>query len=486
MSKRLSHAVMIIVSALAALVVMPAAAFAQFEIGLEDPGFSDPAGTTASQVAFGALNAIHGSTVRLDVTWGTIAPDGTTAPAGFNPSNPGDPQYNWTSLDAAVRTLTEQHDQVLIDLTGPSPGWATPAGRPSSFNSFGGAWEPNATQFGLFAHAAALRYSGTFADPLHPGSALPRVSEWEIWNEENLPEDLTSTNPVSEYRALLNDAYAGIKQVNPSDTVSIGGLAPVSFVKGFSISPLTFAAQLLCLRRVGTHFVRDRACPVKAHFDALGIHPYSLLATPTKHAYYYDDILVGDMQKLSTLLDTARRLKTAASGSHFGLWVTEWSWFTNPPDPQIGDPPAVAARYTAYSMYEMWKAGTTLVIWFLAQDPKNIGPNSPSLVYGGGLYNASGKPKPMMTAFAFPFVASVRGDRGFAWGRAPVSKRTRVIVEEASGRRWKRIGMAQTSKDGVFQLHFSAKGHGTFRARISGGAVSLGYNSVPIPAVRTH
>ncbi len=38
-------------------------------------------------------------------------------------------------------------------------------------------------------------------------------------------------NLVTEYRSLLNAAYAPIKSVSRSDIVAIGGLAPVSFIK---------------------------------------------------------------------------------------------------------------------------------------------------------------------------------------------------------------------------------------------------------------
>ncbi len=178
---------------------------------------------------------------------------------------------------------------------------------------------------------------------------------------------------VTEFRSLLNAAYGQIKSVRRSDVVAIGGLAPVSFIKNVSISPLKFAADLMCLRRVGTHFVKAGSCPSKAHFDVLAMHPYSLLATPTKHAYAYDDVLIADMGKLTTLLHAARQLHTVAAGSRFGLWVTEFSWFTNPPDKEVGDAPMVSARYTAYSMYEMWRAGASLVTWFLARDSKSRG-----------------------------------------------------------------------------------------------------------------
>jgi hypothetical protein len=249
-----------------------------------------------------------------------------------------------------------------------------------------------------------------------------------------------------------------------------------------SISPLKFAAELFCLRRVGTAFVRAGSCPVPARFDIFAHHPYTIAATPTKHAYAYDDVLIGDMSKLSRLLSTADRLHTVAPDIKHELWVTEWGWITNPPNTSEGDPDATAARYVAYSMYEMWKNGVQMVIW---QDVQDVdAPDADGA--GRGLYFQSGQPKLTLQAFAFPVVAGVHGGRGFAWGRAPVSRRVRVFVERAAGRRWKVISTTRTASDGVFDVTFRARGNGLYRAQIAHGATSLAYKSTPIPPKRTN
>ncbi len=474
----------LVATLLGALALAPAPALAQFALGLQDPGFSFSATSAQSRIAYDALDTVRGSTIRITVSWNSVAPAGKQMPSGFEPSNPGDPGYNWSSIDTAVRSAAAHHDRVLLTLTG-APQWAQPPGKPASLSGFNGAWNPNATQFGAFAHAAALRYSGHFADPLLPGSTLPRVTLWEVWNEENLPEDLTSSDPVNEYRSLLDAGYHAIKEVNRASTVAVGGLAPVSFIPGISISPLKFAAQLMCLRRVGTRFVRASTCAGRAEFDVLAMHPYSLYSTPTLHAYNYDDVLIADMGKLTTLLHAAEKLHTASPAINYGLWVTEWSWFTNPPDKAVGDPESTAARYTAYSMYELWRSGVSLVVWFLVRDiPGPV--NSPSLVGGGGLYTSSGTPKLMLSGFDFPVVAGVSGGRGFVWGRAPVSRRSEVLVQRATGRRWIQVAKARTGADGVFMVRFPARGNGRYRARVVHGPTSVAYYSAPIPAQRTH
>lgn len=466
-----------------AMALLPATADASFDIGLQDQSVGQIAPPT-EQSAYQAMQSLGASTVRISVIWSQVAPGGSIEPSGFNPSNPADPHYNWTVVDAAVRAAADAHKQVLLNLFH-APQWAEGPNQPASPEILAGAWDPSPSQFAAFNRAAAERYSGTFPDPLHPGADLPRVKRWEIWNEENLPWYLAAPNLIGEYRSLLNAGYAAVKAVHPDNTVVMGGLAPVSFLPPRSVSPLTFAAQLMCLRRVRTKFVRTKGCS-RASFDVFAIHPYSLAATPTKHAYRYDDVLVGDMSKVSTIVHTADRLHTIAPKIHHPIWVTEYGWYTNPPNNVVGDSAATAARYVAYSMYEMWRAGVSLVIWYTLKDYPPAHYTSALVTPGGGLETSTGRPKPMMSAFGFPFIAAVAKGRGYAWGRAPEARRVRVIVARLTHHRWARVATVHTAGDGVFTARFAAKGNGVYRASVIKGPLSLAYNSSPIPPKRTH
>ena len=360
-----------------------------------------------------------------------------------------------------------------------APTWAEAGGRPGDATIYPGAWDPDPAQFATFARAAAQRYSGRFPDPLQRGARLPAVRTWQIWNEENLPYYLAAPDLVGEYRALLNAGYGAIKAVNRGNLIVTGGLAPVSFLPPLSISPLQFGAELMCLNRVGTAFVRS-ACPRRAEFDVFAEHPYSLAATPTKPAYEYDDVLVADMGKLDDLLNAAHRWHTVTPDVRHPLWVTEFAWFTNPPNTVNGDSDPTAARYVAYSMYEMWRGGVQFVMWQTLRDVANAG------TPGGGLEWITGRPKLMLTAFRFPVIASVRRGRGYLWGRAPVFRPVRVVVERLTGRSWRRVGTIRTGADGVFQLRFAARGNGVYRSRVPHGPASLPYDSRSIPPLRTH
>src|ERR1700693_1508209 len=168
--------------------------------------------------------------LRVSLVWWSVAP--RHRPRRFNPSNPASPGYNWTTPDATVRAASADGLQVLVDILY-APRWAEGPGRPRDAPV--GTWRPNPVQFAAIAKAAARRYSGTFPDPLHRGKFLPRVTYWQAWNEPNLyflsPQWVrtrTGWSPASPgiYRAMLNDFYAAVKSVSPSNFVVMAGAAP--------------------------------------------------------------------------------------------------------------------------------------------------------------------------------------------------------------------------------------------------------------------
>lgn len=475
--RTLSLGIAALIAALLGPALTAAAARAQFQVGFQDPGFEVQGTPKQVRAAYGAVTASSGSVVRIAVLWASVAPGGRRIPHGFQAARPDDPRYRWSATDAAVRTAAEHHLRVLFESLD-APVWAQGRGPVKAFVS-PGAWDPNPNEFAQFLHAAAVRYGGGFPDPLYPGRTLPRVSYWEPWNEPNIPGYFSAPDPVSAYRTLLDRAYAVLKAVHRDNVVVLGGLAPVSSVPG-SIPPLDFGAQLFCLHRAGATFAANHSCPQRADFDVFGIHPYSLASTPTKHAYKAGDVLVGDMEEVHALVVAADRLHTAVPRTGHQIWVTEFAWLTNPPNPQLGDRDPVAARYVAYSMYEMWKSGVSLVIWQQVLDVPNAD------FIGGGLYYNSGRPKLSMQAFAFPVVASVGGGRGLVWGRAPVSDAVSILVQRSAGRGWRTVARLRSGADGVFLARFRALANGSYRARISGGSASLPYDSRPIPPARIH
>ena len=118
-----------------------------------------------------------------------------------------------------------------------APGWAEGPNRPPVSPTVpAGVWKPSAKDYGAFSEAAAKRYSGTFPDPLNPGQLLPRVTDWQGWNEPNLNIYLTpqwtrsaasSTMPAPTPSApMMNAFYTGIKAASTSNLVVTAGTSP--------------------------------------------------------------------------------------------------------------------------------------------------------------------------------------------------------------------------------------------------------------------
>jgi hypothetical protein len=81
---------------------------------------------------------------------------------------------------------------------------------------------------------------------------------------------------------------------------------------------------------------------------------------------------------------------------------------------------------------------------------------------------ASDKPKPSLRAFRFPFVAfRQEGGAITFWGRTPAGVDKRVVVEQARGSRWTRLGTPKVDRFGIFQGRVQrAPGRGPLRARL--------------------
>ncbi len=150
--------------------------------------------------------------VRIDVSWASIA--GATEPA--NPTDPADPSYNFSQLDASV-TAAHAHGLDVLLTVYHAPAWAEGPNRPpvSDEVSPAGSWEPDAGAYGKFGQALATRYSGKFPNPDGSGN-LPAVTHFEAWNEENLwvyiaPQYQHGKETAVEiYRGLLNAFYDGV------------------------------------------------------------------------------------------------------------------------------------------------------------------------------------------------------------------------------------------------------------------------------------
>jgi hypothetical protein len=409
---------------LALALLAPAAARAArpLTLGFYDGAFTGP----NAQLWLHRSVAAGAQIVRINIGWD--APNTATMPAGFNPRNPADPHYNFSQADQAIRLATEQGLRVLVTFTG-APRWAEGRGRPAS--AAPGSWRPNPLALEAYGAALAKRYSGRFPDPAHPGSMLPRVTAFQVWNEPNLSAYLTpqwsghrATAPIM-YRSMLNAFYRGVKSVDPKALVVTAGTAPFGdpAVGGQRIQPALFWRDVLCLRQSRTGKLSGTACPDPAHFDVLAHHPYAW-GSPLQHALWPDDVAIPDLGKLTRILRAAERSGRALPRMHHPLWVTEIGYNTKPPNPS-GLPLAKDALWVEETLAELWREGVSVITWNqVGDEPPQGGYSTTSQ---SGVYFVNGRPKPALTAFRFPLVAwRSKGHKLRVWGRAPAAGRVEI------------------------------------------------------------
>lgn len=412
---------------------------------------------TGGQLAFSHVRAAGASFDVISIPWSDIAP--ASRPRGFSPSNPRSPGYDWREFDHQVIGVAASGLQPVVSIASP-PAWGVLAGTST----------PDAVQLSQFAHAAAVRYDGRTR-------GLPRVRYWTAWNEPNVSLFLAPqrqggrTVSVARYRNIVNDLAAQVHRVNRGNRVVAGQLFPNSVNRPDlqAIGPLAFTRALFCL---SSGRAPHATCHNPVHADVWSIHPYGS-GQPSDRPSDPDSVWIGNLSSLHTLIRAAQRAGTLVSRGPAQLWVTEFGWNTNPPNP-AGVPVALDGRWIAEALYRMWAAGVTVASYFDLRDDV-----SPGSIFHSGLYSACpggltcDQPKPALTAFRFPFVAFTAGHRVLVWGRTPRGRARRVNIQIATARGWQGLVSLRTDGDGIFTTRLGVPGRlrdGSLRAVLPGGA----------------
>jgi hypothetical protein len=423
-------------------VTLPSVARAQpLRLGFADSLFTANEASVRSEW-LRRSTTIGAAVVRVNVLWAGIAPK--SPPSGFEPSNPASPGYRWTDLDEVVRDAAADGLTVLFTVY-QAPVWAEREEMPKE--AMPGSWEPSRVAYGEFAQALAKRYSGKFPDPADPISRLPRVDYYEAWNEPNLEEYLAPQWKGGEnrapnlYRGLLNSFYAGIKKGSAHAEVLAGSLAPFGDEPGGSRTrPVLFLRNLFCLEG---GILRKTACPEPIHFDILSDHPIAV-GPPTNSATSPLDVTTPDLGRLTKVLERAEEAKRVVPAGKKPLWVTEFWYDSDPPDP-TGVPLDEQARWYEQDLYLFWKQGAEVAIALQLRDAPEG--KSYASTYQSGAYFFDGSAKPSATAFRFPFVAHRTGPfKAAVWGVAP--RAGRVKVQALRNGSWKTLGSVSAKGPG--------------------------------------
>jgi hypothetical protein len=414
--------------------------------------------------------------VKIPAFWNEIAPapEEGSKPAGFADTDPASPLYNWSGLDTTVRNAVAAGLEPMVLVTN-SPRWARAPGCTDQ-----PICTPNPQEYANFAIALARRYSGAFVTT---GGTLPRVRYWQAWGEVNLflyylPQfDGGKKVSPDNYRTLLNAFSGAVKGVDPTNQVVAAGLAPLKRPGG--LGPMDFLRRLLCM--TGRRHPHPQAgCDATAQLDVVATHPYTT-GGPTHKAAGPDDVMLGDLPKVTRLIRAARRAgKIKTSNSSVPFWVTEFSWDSNPPD-SGGLRMRIFARWIDEAFFRMWTAHVSAVFWFSIrdQDSKNgLGDTAQSGFWLRGPTIEQDKPKTRaIKAFQFPFVALKSGKKIRVWGRTADSGPGKIRIEQNSGHGFHKIAKLRAGNDGIFTRKLRSRSlRGSLRAKEKDGPTSVPFS----------
>jgi hypothetical protein len=465
------------------------------------------------------LKALGVDRIKVQVLWGALAPDPLSPriPPGFLATNPADYAANhWAAFDRLLALTRARGMGVDFDLTDPGPLWAMRKHAPDPRNALD--YAPSVQAFEQFATAVGRRYSGSYT-PRGAHAPLPRVDYWSIWNEPNQPGWLApqlrtvagATVPDSPrlYREYANAAFRGLMSTGhtPStDTILIGETAPegcnghgpgcIYLADNEPIPPLPFIESLYC---VGANFAPLRGslavalhCPLSgspsgfaaanpALFQATGYahHPYSLLLAPNLKFPPSDGfIALSELPLLEHTLD--RIFATYGVKRKLPLYLTEYGYETNPPDPIRGVSLAHQSAWLNQAQYMAWRDPRVRVLsqFLLVDSAPNthfpVGSAGYWSTFQTGLLFANGVPKPSYASYRLPIWLPARtfnpGGSLLVWAMlraAPNHTHQHALIQwrPAHGAYRTLADVSTDDPSGVLAAHVKPPGSGAIRIR---------------------
>jgi hypothetical protein len=330
--------------------------------------------------------------------------------------------------------------------------------------------------------AAGRRYSGSYVPP-GAATALPQVSFWSVWNEPNQPGWLAPQRGAAGtlesarlYRGYVSAAVDALYRTgHRADTILIGELAPEGSEQAAPespVPPIPFLDALYCVdgrqRPLTGAAAASAGCPaagspqafVAAHpglFDATGFahHPYSFFLAPGTSMSDPNFVPLADLGRLERALDTIFR--TYSVSRRLPLYLTEYGYETNPPNPFRGVSPATQAAYLDQAAYMAWSDPRVKALsqFLLIDSPPDATYPKGSVRYWStfqtGLVYLNGVPKPAFYTYRLPiFIRSPAGSSTVAvWGmvraaRPGTTQRVDVQWQAAGGGAWRALAVVST------------------------------------------
>ena len=414
------------------------------------------------------MKSLGVDTVRVTVLWKVVADranltkaeikklKGSKARAAarkqakrFRPSNPKTyPQSNWDRYDNLVKSAQTLGIRIYFNVTGPGPSFSH-AKVPRSLRKLGGAYRPKPSQFRHYVRAVGKRFSGGYRDENGCRCVLPRVSFWSLWNEPNqagwlAPQWGTVDGrrvPVAPalFRKLHQFGYRGLAASGhrvKTDTILLAETAPAGNRSRTDKSPLlpkVFLRELACIKPNGGKYrgrdAKRRACRDLVRYGALRAngyahHPYTKNVPTTKRHRSRNAITMANIKELGTLLDRLSAKTRGKIPKKLPLFMTEFGFETNPPDPFNGVSLANQAKYNTLGEFIAYSNPRIAAqAQFLLRDVAPVAGRKPGtkpywFTYQSGLLLANGSPKPAAIAYALPFLARRGAGTSFKlWGQ---------------------------------------------------------------------
>jgi hypothetical protein len=412
--------------------------------------------------------------VRVTAGWSVIAPSPAAprAPRGFDATDPDAyPDGAWDALDRLSRMTRDRGMRLNVDIAFWAPRWAT-ADRDRPGRDDRRREAPDADAYADFAEAVARRYA--------------RSAAFTVWNEPNhnaflLPQWDAEGRAASPavYRAMLRAAVPRIRRAAPDALVLIGATSSVGTAgdpdrPSERMSPLTFARELACVDEElrptpGRPGCAEPFAPLPG--DGWSHHPYPLDLRPDAHDPRPETVRLGDLDRLGDLLDGLH--ERGRTAERLPMYLTEFGYQTNPPDPTWDVTTADQARWLPEAERvaradPRVRATSQFLVRDLPERPDAGDLKARWRDYQSGLRFEDGRAKPAHAAFALALSVRRATDprRVAVWGLVRPGEGPReAVVERLVGGRWERLGAWTTGPDGTFSATVTGDPEGTYRLR---------------------
>jgi hypothetical protein len=463
----------ILLGMLLSLVAVPAAhAYSSPEVGMSDDRIMLKGSDAQIVTTVAQWQSMGVDSVRIFARWEFIAPQHTSKkmPAGFDPSNPADPRYNWGPVDRAVNAARGGGLKVYLTISGSGPLWGMSS--PSHGNK--GRRNPSPSKYGQFAAAVAKRYGS-------------QVDTYILWNEPNHVDWLQDQGTCKKkhkcvehsphlYRRLVNAAEPKVRAADPGSTILIGALAPSGTAltaRNKSMRPLQFLRAFGCVNK---KYQRIRTGECKnfkpATADGFAYHPHGIRLAPNKRSPNHDDAQMADLSRLTGALDKITRKGgfKVRGAKRFPLYLTEWAYQTNPPDKYAGVSQSLQAKYMRQGAYLAWKNSRVRnLTQYVYVDEPGSGSG-----WQSGLFFTNGTPKLSLAVFPNPFWAQkIKKGTVQLWGQVrPGSGARSAQLQRRSGNTWVTISTVSTNAAGYYYSNVSNLATTTYRAITPAGTTA--------------